>query len=87
MSTIKVYGEDHTYILSEGTPCLPIGDPYGESKLKAELKAGMTGDKYWTEAWNKYNANPEDAESRSVVENRLTSFFKKLMCMPEFQMA
>lgn len=37
LSTIKVFGEHHTTVLDENTPCEPINDPYGESKLKAEI--------------------------------------------------
>ena len=36
ISTIKVFGEHQNAVLTEGSPCEPINDPYGESKLKAE---------------------------------------------------
>lgn len=36
ISTIKVFGEHQNTVLNEQSPCLPINDPYGESKLKAE---------------------------------------------------
>ena len=36
ISTIKVFGEHQQDILSLESPCLPVNDPYGESKLKAE---------------------------------------------------
>ena len=35
-STIKVFGEHHTHVLTEQTACEPKNDPYGESKLQAE---------------------------------------------------
>jgi nucleoside-diphosphate-sugar epimerase len=35
-STIKVFGEHHTNVLTEQTACEPQNDPYGESKLQAE---------------------------------------------------
>lgn len=35
-STIKVFGEYQKGVLSENSPCEPVNDPYGESKLKAE---------------------------------------------------
>ncbi|MEO1436741.1 MAG: NAD-dependent epimerase/dehydratase family protein, partial [Bacteroidota bacterium] len=35
-STIKVFGEHHTEVLTLDTPCEPINDPYGQSKLDAE---------------------------------------------------
>ncbi len=36
ISTIKVFGEHQNAVLTEGSPCEPINDPYGESKLEAE---------------------------------------------------
>ncbi|MBV9987596.1 MAG: NAD-dependent epimerase/dehydratase family protein [Chitinophagaceae bacterium] len=36
ISTIKVFGEANTGPLNENSPCLPVNDPYGESKLQAE---------------------------------------------------
>jgi nucleoside-diphosphate-sugar epimerase len=36
VSTIKVFGEHHTTVLNEKSPCEPINDPYGQSKLDAE---------------------------------------------------
>ncbi len=37
ISTIKVFGESQSGLLTKDSPCLPANDPYGESKLKAEL--------------------------------------------------
>lgn len=36
MSTIKVFGERQTQVLSETSACDPVNDPYGASKLQAE---------------------------------------------------
>ena len=36
ISTIKVFGEHQNAVLTEGSPCEPINDPYGQSKLAAE---------------------------------------------------
>ena len=36
ISTIKVFGEHQNSVLTEGSPCEPINDPYGQSKLDAE---------------------------------------------------
>ncbi len=36
ISTIKVFGEHQNAVLTEGSPCQPINDPYGQSKLDAE---------------------------------------------------
>jgi nucleoside-diphosphate-sugar epimerase len=36
VSTIKVFGEHQNTVLTEGSPCEPINDPYGQSKWEAE---------------------------------------------------
>jgi nucleoside-diphosphate-sugar epimerase len=36
ISTIKVFGEHQEQVLNENSPCVPINDPYGQSKLEAE---------------------------------------------------
>ena len=36
ISTIKAFGEHQNGVLNEDSPTVPINDPYGESKLKAE---------------------------------------------------
>ncbi len=47
ISTIKVFGESQETILTEKSPCLPIDDPYGESKLKAEEFLKTIMDEYF----------------------------------------
>jgi nucleoside-diphosphate-sugar epimerase len=37
LSTIKVYGEHQNIVLQENSPCEPLNDPYGQSKLEAEI--------------------------------------------------
>jgi nucleoside-diphosphate-sugar epimerase len=36
VSTIKVFGEHQNVLLTEGSPCEPVNDPYGQSKWEAE---------------------------------------------------
>ena len=36
VSTIKVFGEHQDSLLKLDSPCVPVNDPYGESKLEAE---------------------------------------------------
>ena len=55
-------------------------------KLKSLLLSSQITEKYWEDAWRKYEANPENAEFRSVVEIRLRVFFGKIISMPEYQM-
>jgi nucleoside-diphosphate-sugar epimerase len=40
VSTIKAFGEREDIVLKEDTPCDPVNDPYGQSKLDAELYLG-----------------------------------------------
>lgn len=62
-----------------------ISDVY-KASLKAILLSGQQSEHYWTEAWDKYSKNSGDLAARSVVENRLRLFFKRIIEMPEFQM-
>jgi len=57
-----------------------------KDKLKAILLSDQMSERYWTESWEKYLANKDDAAARSVVENRLRLLFKAIMDLPEFQM-
>ena len=48
ISTIKVFGEHQNAVLTEGSLCEPINDPYGESKLEAEQSLKTIGDSNFT---------------------------------------
>jgi uncharacterized protein (DUF1800 family) len=55
--------------------------------LKSILLSGQTSDSYWTDAWKTYRANTSNATNRNIVLNRLTTMFKYLMNLPEYQLS
>jgi uncharacterized protein (DUF1800 family) len=55
--------------------------------LKSILLSGQTSDSYWTDAWKTYRANTSNASNRNIVLNRLTTMFKYLMNLPEYQLS
>lgn len=55
--------------------------------LKSILLSGQSSDSYWTDAWNGYLANPTNLVARNLVLNRLTSLFKYLLNLPEYQLS
>jgi len=59
---------------------------HSKDKLKSILLSEQKSDYYWKEAWRKFADTPQDSIAKSVVENRLTLFFGKIMNMPEYQM-
>jgi hypothetical protein len=48
---------------------------------------GMTSDHYWTDAWNKMQAKPDDNANRKDVTNKLRSLYKYLMNLPQYQLS
>lgn len=55
-------------------------------QLKQALLSGQQTDYYWSEAWTKFLAKPDDDAARSVVETRLRALFTRIFSMPEYQM-
>ena len=51
------------------------------------LLSGLEHDRYWTEMWKNYSDSPNSPEMISLLENRLRPFFRKIMQLPEYQMA
>ena len=56
------------------------------NNLKANLLAGQQTDDYWTNAWIRYQNNPEDEGYRSAVEIRLRLLFRQFLQLAEFQL-
>ncbi len=56
-----------------------------KNRLKAVLLSGQEADHYWTDAWNKFIADPENKENKGVIETRLKEFYRKIINMPEYQ--
>lgn len=55
--------------------------------LKSILLSGQSSDSYWTDAWASYQSNPNQQMARNLVLNRLTSLFRYLINLPEFQLS
>ncbi len=54
--------------------------------LKGQLVSGMDTDYYWTKAWKKLETEPDDRETKEVLDARLRMFFSRLLCLPEYHM-
>lgn len=50
------------------------------------LLSNQTNDKYWTQAWIAYEADPTDMNAYTTVNNRLTALYKYLMDLPEYHL-
>jgi hypothetical protein len=57
------------------------------SFLKGILLSGQSSDSYWTDAWTSYQSNPNQMVTRNLVLNRLTSLFRYLINLPEYQLS
>jgi uncharacterized protein (DUF1800 family) len=51
------------------------------------LLSGQTTDYYWTQAWQNYQANPNDMNAFTTVDSRLRALYKYLMDLPEYQLS
>lgn len=66
--------------------CAVTPDTNTLNQLKGLLVSGMDTDYYWEKAWKKLAQNPDDKETKEVIEGRLRMFFAKLFSLPEYQM-
>lgn len=64
----------------------PLSESAKEFIKRSILLSGQSQDYYWTNAWDAYKANPNDAGSRATVVNRLKSFYKYIMNLPEYHL-
>ncbi len=55
--------------------------------LKSILLSGQISDHYWTDAWNAYKANLNDAMTKGIVTTRLQAMFKYMMNLSEYQLS
>lgn len=76
-------------LIQESIELLFAMDLYPEvlSFLKSILLSGQSSDSYWTDAWTSYQSNPTQVVTRNLVLNRLTSLFKYLVNLPEYQLS
>ncbi|MFZ1515995.1 MAG: hypothetical protein WAT21_11385, partial [Saprospiraceae bacterium] len=51
--------------------------------LKKALLGNLT-EAQWATMWNSYKANPNNAQARTAVDNRLKPLFSTLLSMPEY---
>lgn len=57
-------------------------------QLKRDIiLTGQTNDYYWTNAWNAYQANPNDLVNAAIVKNRLRDLYQYLMKLAEYQLS
>lgn len=55
--------------------------------IKSILLSGQAQDYYWTDIWNDYKSDPNDANKKKMVEDRLKAMYKYLMNLAEYQLA
>ncbi len=66
---------------------VPLSDASKLTIKQQILLSNQSQDFYWTNAWNAYLANPNDAAAYNIVNTRLKSFYKYLMNLAEYQLA
>lgn len=66
---------------------VPLSDASKLTIKQQILLSNQTQDFYWTNAWNAYLANPNDAAAYNIVNTRLKSLYKYLMNLAEYQLA
>lgn len=54
--------------------------------LKNLLLSGQASDYYWTNAWNTYLADTQNAVNSNIVKTRLQNFYKTVLKMVEYQL-
>lgn len=55
--------------------------------FKSNLISGYPNDSYWTTAWEKFEANPNDPVYRNPVETRLNSLFREILLQAEYHLS
>lgn len=65
----------------------PLSDATKAFIKESILLSGQTTDYYWTNAWDAYTSNPNDAMAKSLVQTRLQAFYKYLMNLPEYHLS
>lgn len=80
-ATVDAFTDDCTDLML----AVPISTR-SKDKLKATLRSNMQSDRDWKKAWQSLRKDPENMEARSVLETRLTQFFREVMNLTEYQM-
>lgn len=55
--------------------------------FKSFLISGYPNDSYWTTAWEKFEANPNDPVYRNPIETRLNSLFREILLQAEYHLS
>ncbi len=66
---------------------MDISSAKKQSLKQSTLLFGQTSDHYWTDAWNDYLANPNDASKKNLVLTGLLYMYKYLLDLAENQLA
>jgi uncharacterized protein (DUF1800 family) len=64
---------------------MPVSDQV-KAYLKTILLSGQISDYYWTNAWNEWKQNQNNAMARNTVEIRLKMFYQYILQMDEYQL-
>jgi uncharacterized protein (DUF1800 family) len=80
-SKLDKFIQDSLYLL-----CAIAPPPTLVKHLKGLLVSGMETDYYWEKTWKKHLENPEDFETKEVLEARLRLYYAKIFSLPEYQM-
>lgn len=66
---------------------MDISTSHKQSLKQSTLLFGQSSDHYWTDAWNDYLNNPNDAGKKNLVATGLVYMFKYLLDLAENQLA
>lgn len=66
---------------------VPVSEESRSALKKNTLLSGQQKDQYWTDAWNEYIKNPDDAVIKDTVEIRLKNLYRFIVNSAEYQLA
>jgi hypothetical protein len=66
---------------------VPLSDTLKATIKTQILLSGQVQDYYWSNAWNAYLSSPTDMTAFTTVNSRLTTLYKYLMNLAEYQLA
>ena len=66
---------------------LPLLQASMDQLKKDIILGGQTNDIYWTNAWNAWVANPNDAVNANIVKTKLRDLYQYLMKLAEYQLS
>ena len=66
---------------------LPLLQASMDQLKKDIILGGQTSDFYWTNAWNAWVANPNDAVNANIVKTKLRDLYQYLMKLAEYQLS